>query len=120
MLSTDIKSRNLIGVNKEAMKEPIKCLIIGAKVLACKCLWDILLVTEDALKVLAGNILTTKSVRLQTEYMGIRKTNVTFHEASLYIGVGGANWGFSLPSLERSRLSRLSKARPALPLEISR
>lgn len=70
------------------MKEPPKCLIIGTKVLArrCNAMWDILLMTEDALKALAGNILTTKSVRLQTEYMGTRKTNVTFHGASLYIG----------------------------------
>lgn len=42
--------------------------------------------TEDAVKALTGNILATKSVRLQTEYMGTRKTNITFDGVSLYIG----------------------------------
>lgn len=45
----------------------------------------ILLATENSAKFLAGNILTTKYVRLQTEYMGTRKTRVTLHGVSLFI-----------------------------------
>lgn len=36
-------------------------------------MWNILLATEKAAKELAGSILTTESVSLQTEYMGTRK-----------------------------------------------
>lgn len=52
-------------------------------------MWDILLTTEDAVKSLAGNILTTKSVRLQTEYMGIRKT------VALYITADHLRFSFA-------------------------
>lgn len=46
---------------------------------------DILLVSEEAVKELAGIILTTKSVGLQTEYMGIQKTRVTLHRVIMVI-----------------------------------
>lgn len=48
-------------------------------------MWDILLATEDAVKALSGSILTTKFVRLQTDYLGMRKTKVTLHGVQLYI-----------------------------------
>lgn len=69
---TNVKMRKLIGVNREIMEEALNSLNIGAKTLACcsKAMWDILLPIEEVAKSLAGNILTTKSVRLQTEYMG--------------------------------------------------
>lgn len=40
-------------------------------------LWDVLLATEEEAKMLAGRTLTTKTVRLQTEYMGTRQTEST-------------------------------------------
>lgn len=78
-MTTDIKSRKLTGVNREAMEEALESLNIRAKVLARRsnAMWDILLSTEDAEKSLANNILTTKSVGLHSEYMGTRKTKVT-------------------------------------------
>lgn len=48
-------------------------------------MWDILLATKDAAKLLFGSILTTNSVRMQREYMGIRKTNMILHGVPLYI-----------------------------------
>lgn len=44
-----------------------------------------MLAIEDATNSLVGNILTTKSVKLQTEYIGTRKTGVTLQGMSLYI-----------------------------------
>lgn len=84
-------TRKLIGVNRDIMEESIKSLNIGAKVLArrSRAMWDILLASEDAAKSLAGGggILTTKSVRLQTEDLGTRKTKVTLHEVPLFISL---------------------------------
>lgn len=70
-LMTDVKSSKCIIVNRESMEEALKSLNIGDKVLALQsnARWDILLQTEEAAKSLAGSILTTKSLRLQTEYM---------------------------------------------------
>lgn len=42
-------------------------------------LWDLLLQTEQQAKSLAGSILSTKNLRLQTEYMGTCRTKVTIH-----------------------------------------
>lgn len=42
-------------------------------------MWDILLTSEKEARVLAGSILTTKLVSMQTEYMGTRKTHITLH-----------------------------------------
>lgn len=52
------------------MKEALKSLNITAKVLAkwSNAMWNILLASKEAAKELAGGILTTKSVRLHTEY----------------------------------------------------
>lgn len=46
---------------------------------------DILLRTEVAGKSLADSILTTKRVRLQTQYMGAKKAKVTLLGVPLYI-----------------------------------
>lgn len=58
--------------------EAKKSLNIGSKVLVRRSnvMWDILL--QDVAKSLAGSILTAKSVRLQTEYMGTRKTRIRY------------------------------------------
>lgn len=52
--------------------------------MACRtnALWDLLLQTEQQAKSLAGSVLSTKNLRLQTEYMGARRTNVTVHDIS--------------------------------------
>lgn len=58
--------------------------------MACKSnsTWDILLAMEATAKALAGNMLTAKSQKLQTKYMGTRKTRITWHEVPMFI------WGF--------------------------
>lgn len=48
-------------------------------------MWDIMLPTEKAAKSLAGNLLITKSVKLQTKYMGQRKTKVSLDRVPLII-----------------------------------
>lgn len=67
LLTTDAKTRELICVSRETMKEVLKSINIGTKVLAKRsnAMADIMLATVEAAKRLAGNILTTKSVRLQ-------------------------------------------------------
>lgn len=67
------------------MEEALKNLNIAPKVLAesSNAMWDVLLATEDKAKKLTGSILTSKSVRLQTEYLGTRKTRITLHGGDL-------------------------------------
>lgn len=87
LLTTDVKTRKLIGVSRDLMEESLMSFNIGAKVLTHRSndMWDLLLVTEEAVKSLTGNILTTKSVRLQTEYTGTQKTRITLHGVLMYI-----------------------------------
>lgn len=69
------------------MEEALKCLKIVPKIL-CKrsnAMWDILLASEEETKQLSGSILRTKTLRLQTEYMGTRRTRVTLHGVSMDI-----------------------------------
>lgn len=72
LLTTDVKRRKLIGVRRDVIEESLMSFNIGAKVLTHRSndMWVLLLVTEETAKSLTGNILTTKSVRLQTEYTG--------------------------------------------------
>lgn len=44
-----------------------------------KSMWDSLLANEDEAKTLAGSILKTKSMRLQTEYMGTWRSRVSLN-----------------------------------------
>lgn len=69
------------------MKEGHKGLKIGAKVLARRSntMWDILLATGEAAKALASSVLITKTLRVQTEYMGTQKTRITLHRVPMYI-----------------------------------
>lgn len=72
------------------MEEGMKALNIAAKVLAWRsnAMWSILLAIGEAAKALAGNVLTTKSLRLLSVYIGTRKTRCP--RASLRtIGGGG-------------------------------
>lgn len=48
-------------------------------------MWDLLLSSEQEAKLLTGSILSPSSLRLQTEYMGIRKTKITVHGVSVDI-----------------------------------
>lgn len=75
LLTMDIKTRMLIGVNRNIMEEALKGLNIGAELLVCRSndMWDILLKTKEAPKFLAGSILATKVGENSTEYMGQRK-----------------------------------------------
>lgn len=76
LLMTDVELRKFIGVSREGMEETLKNLNIRVKVLARRSntMWDVLLVSEEEAKSLAGSILAMKAVRLQTEYMGTWKT----------------------------------------------
>lgn len=69
------------------MEEALKNLNIAPKVLARRsnAMWDILLGKEVEAKQLAGSVLSTTSIRLQTEYMGIRWTKITVPEVPVNI-----------------------------------
>lgn len=58
-------------------------------------MWDILLATEGEAKKLSGSILTTKSVRFQTEYIGTRRTKITIHGVPVDISEDKAGAFFS-------------------------
>lgn len=61
LLTADVKTLKCIAVNRGMMEEALNSLNNGAKVLdrLSNAMWDILLATEEAAKVLAGNILTS-------------------------------------------------------------
>lgn len=63
-MTTDVKTCKLVGISKEAIEAALMCLKIIAKNLV-KCAN-----TMNEAKQLARNILMTKSLWLQTEYMG--------------------------------------------------
>lgn len=71
------------------MEEAIKALKIEAKLLVWRSsgIWGILLATEEEAKTLAGIKRTTKNIRLETKYMGTRKTRVNLHGMPMYITV---------------------------------
>lgn len=56
-----------------------------SKVLARRsnAMWD--MAAEEEAKTLDGNVLTIKSIRLQTEYIGTRETSITLHGVLMYI-----------------------------------
>lgn len=88
LLMANIKLRKFIAVSREVMEEALKALKIGTKVLARRsnAIWDILLAMEEAMKTLAGSILTMKMLRqLQMKYMGTQKTCITLHGVTMYI-----------------------------------
>lgn len=87
LLTTVVKTHMLMDFNREIMEETLKSLNTGAKVyVRCSiAIWGIVLQKAEAAKSLAGDILTTKSVRIQTEYMRRRKTKVPLHRIPLFI-----------------------------------
>lgn len=60
------------------MEKLLKNLKIGAKLLArrSKAMWNALLATEQESKQLAGSILTSMTLQIQTEYMGTRSDSL--------------------------------------------
>lgn len=48
-------------------------------------MWDILLENKDEASSLAGSILTTKSVKMQTKYIGTRRTLIILRGVSMDI-----------------------------------
>lgn len=83
LLTSDVKTRKLIGVSREAVEEALKYLQIVPKILAKRSnvMWDL------EAKKLAGSFLMTKSLWLQTEYVGTRQTRVTLHGEPMDINV---------------------------------
>lgn len=69
------------------MEEVLKSLYAARNVLARRSngIWEILLSSEQEAKQLAESILMAKSERLQTEYMGTRKTRLTVHSVPVDI-----------------------------------
>lgn len=103
-------------VSREAMEEALKSLQIQPKVLAhqSNTMWDVLLANKGQPKNLAGSILTTKSVCLQTEYMGTQKTSFTLLSMPMDVT---EEWlqSFSF-ALVKYRMCLLSSVRRALQL----
>lgn len=60
LLTMDVKTQKIIGVNRETTEEALRSLKIGPKKL--NAMWDILLATEEEVKQLAGRILTAKTI----------------------------------------------------------
>lgn len=87
LLMTDMMSWRFIIISRDGMEEALKSLNIGVKVLARRSnvMWDILLVSKEEVKSLARIVLTMKAVRLQTKFMGTRKTQVILHAMLMYI-----------------------------------
>lgn len=87
LLTTNVKAQKFIRVSRETMEEALKSLNIVPKVKARRsnAMWDILQATEQEAKQLARSILKSKAVRLQTEYMGTRKSKITIHRVPIDI-----------------------------------
>lgn len=101
LLTTNLKTRKLAGVNRKIMEEALMSLSIAPKILARRsnATWDILLATITETKVLAEGILTTKPLRLQIEYLDTQKTKITLHGVPLDI----EHWGGLICALWTSR-----------------
>lgn len=116
LLTLEVKSRKLTGVSRAGMEETLKSLHIGAKMLIRKtnAMWNILLANENKAMTLADSILTTKSVRIQTECMGTHRTRITLHGVSMDITIWTI-WGLSLPGMSKLRMSHRQGAKWVLP-----
>lgn len=81
LLLTNKVTHWLIDVSRDTKEEALKSLQIIPKLLArwSNTIWDILMVNEEKAKKLVGSILTTKSIRLQTEYMGTQTTMIPLY-----------------------------------------
>lgn len=82
-----MKFRKFFGVSRVRIEDTLKSLNIGVKVLAriSNAMWGSVLANEDQTSSLAGSILSTKSVKMQTEYFGTRRARITLHGVSMDI-----------------------------------
>lgn len=94
LLTTDVKTCKLVGISREAIEEAFKSLTRP------NVMWDILLATKDEAKQIAGNILMTKALRLQTAYMRTHRTRIALHWVP--IDITETMWELSSLSLGRS------------------
>lgn len=90
----------LIGVISETMEKALKSHEILAR--RSNALRDILLATEQEVKQLTSSILATKSILLQTEYIGACKTKVTLHGVA--VDISEERMESFLPSTSEGRL----------------
>ena len=75
----DLKTKRLVGLKKETFEELLRKAGIPCQYFCRKSFatWDVLLPTEDQAAKLAANNITTRCFRLQPEYRGTRRLNVT-------------------------------------------
>lgn len=85
------------------MEESLKALNITPCILArrSRALWDLLMKSEQEVKDLGGSVLTSKTLRLQIEYMGTRRTNVTVH--GVPIDITEDRLGAFFPNMAKSK-----------------
>ena len=79
LVVSDLKTKRLVGLKKETFEELLRKAGIPCQYFCCKSFatWDVLLPTEDQAAKLAANNITTRCFRLQPEYRGTRRLNVT-------------------------------------------
>ena len=84
---TDLRTRRLVGLKKEAFEELLKTAGIPGKYFYRRSFatWDVLLPTEDIAKKLATSNITTKYFRLQPEYRGQRRIKITVCNVSMQL-----------------------------------
>ena len=79
LVVSDLKTKRLVGLKKETFEELLRKAGIPCQYFCRKSFatWDVLLPTEDQAAKLAANNITTRCLRLQPEYRGTRRLNVT-------------------------------------------
>ena len=79
LVVSDLKAKRLVGLKKETFEELLRKAGIPCQYFCRKSFatWDVLLPTEDQAAKLAANNITTRCFRLQPEYRGTRRLNVT-------------------------------------------
>ena len=79
LVVSDLKTKRLVGLKKETFDELLRKAGIPCQYFCRKSFatWDVLLPTEDQAAKLAANNITTRCFRLQPEYRGTRRLNVT-------------------------------------------
>ena len=81
LVATDRNTKRLTGAKREDVVELLLANGIPAKYICRRSFgtWDILLPTEEEAKKLAKEIVYHKQLRMQPEYRGRRKTNITIY-----------------------------------------
>ena len=79
LVVSDLKTKRLVGLKKETFEELLRKAGIPCQYFCRKSFatWDVLLPTEDQAAKLAANNIMTRCFRLQPEYRGTRRLNVT-------------------------------------------